>query len=379
MRNVFKVGIAGAALWMGGLAAGTATVSEVVALVRSSIGRHEAAKSLAKALQRLVLTEKMDERFVEELESEGAGPDAVAQLEAMREASARLRAPEAIPPFQSPSRPTTEEQRSFFHEMNQAALHYSRNLPNFICTEVVRRYEYAEPRNTRSITPVNLVAGFGGWRQIDTLAVKLTYFENREKYELLTVNGKRSNKAYEAVGGAISEGDFGSILLEIFSPESRTTFRWDHWTHLRKRLTRVYAYSTRREYSHYKIGVGDDALGRITITAGRRGFVYGDDETHMVVRITGEAENIPVNFPVISQASVLDYDFADVGGQKFLVPLREDVRMKTRQIQFKNMLEFRDYRKFAGETSISFDLPAGADTPEPGVNSERITEKEKKP
>ena len=62
---------------------------------------------------------------------------------------------------------------------------------------------------------------------------------------------------------------------------------------------------------------------------------------------------------------MLDYDYANVGDSRFLLPLRVDNRMKTAQINFKNVVEFKEYRKFTGESTISFDspdLPAGAAT-----------------
>ena len=93
------------------------------------------------------------------------------------------------------------------------------------------------------------------------------------------------------------------------------------------------------------------------LIAGRRGFVYADDETGMVMRITGEAESIPLGFPVLAQSSMLDYDYANVGDNRFLLPLRVENRMKTSQVNFKNIVEFHDYRKFTGESTISFDVP----------------------
>jgi hypothetical protein len=145
--------------------------------------------------------------------------------------------------------------------------------------------------------------------------------------------------------------------LEIFAPETGTRFQWDHWTHLRKRLTRVYSFRTSRDRSHYKIGVGVRDSQPRTVVVGRHGFIYADDSTQMVMRIVSEAAEIPLGFPVTSQRTILDYHYAAVGDKQFLLPLRADERMVSPQMQFKNVVEFRDYRKFTGESTISFDVP----------------------
>jgi hypothetical protein len=359
-----------------GAHAADSSVKDIVDLVRAAISQHTPDKSLAKTLHKVTLAEKLDLRAIEELESEGAGPEAVAALESLLESSASKPLPTAIPPFKSPARPSVEEQREFFHKVNVNAMSYSRSLPDFICTEVVHRYQKipaptpgAPQRRGGSVTPQ---IGAGYWVSKDVLSVKLSYFENREKYELTLVNGRKTKETYESSGGAISEGDFGSVLLEVFSRESATKFQWDHWTHLRKRLTRVYAYRTSRDRSHYRIGVGQTPDERRVVVAGRRGFVYADDETGMVMRITGEATEIPLGFPITAQASTLDYQYANVGDQRYLLPLRVDNFMKTAQLHFKNVVEFKDYRKFTGESTISFDVPEPlADTAAPPTPPEK--------
>jgi len=325
------------------------TLPDVVEVVRAGIRQHTPDKMVARELRRVSLKERLPLRYVEELQSEGAGPETVAALEYLLEESAGKPATAAIPPFQSPPRPTFEEQRAFFHRLDVNAIHYSKSLPNFICTEVVHRYQTPPPAKGVTVQ----------WKPKDVLTVKLTYFENREKYELVLVNGKKSKLTYESTRGAVSEGDFGSVLVEIFSPDSKTKFQWSHWARLRGRLTRVYAYRTPKETSHYRIGVGERPENRWIVTAGRHGFVYADDETASVVRITGEADELPGNYPVKAQANMIDYDYGVVGDRKYLLPLRVDTRMNTRQVLFKNVVEFTAYRKFTGESSISFDVPEG--------------------
>jgi len=368
-----------AGVWLSALAApdDTTTLNGLIDLVRSSIAGKKPDKALARSVHKLNLSQRLDLRTMEELESEGAGPETLSALEFLFEKFASRPASTDTPPFKMPARPSVDQQRSVFHEIDLNAIHYTRSLPNFICTEVVHRYRYVQPRRTFPTRgparapiggrPDDDLSGPGAWTPFDVLTVKLTYFENREKYELTLVNGRQTRATYESSGGAISEGDFGSVMLEIFSPDSGTKFQWDHWTHLRKRLTRVYAYRTAKETSHYRIGVGENPGSRNIVVAGRRGFVYADAATNMVMRITGEAESIPLDFPVRAQSSISDYDYADVGGKQFLLPLRVVNEMKTERMSFKNVSEFKEYRKFTGESSISFDSPdpAPPDKPQP--------------
>jgi len=378
MWRPLSIGALFAGVWLTVLIAApddTTTVNGLIDLVRSSMAQKKSDKALARSVHKLTLSRRLDLRTMEELESEGAGPETLGALEFLYEKFASRPASTDTPPFKMPARPSVDQQRSIFHEIDLNAIHYTRSLPNFICTEVVHRYRYVEPRRTlptRGMTrgPIrgqidDDLSGAGSWTPFDVLTVKLSYFENREKYELTLVNGRQTRATYESTGGAISEGDFGSVMLEIFSPDSGTKFQWDHWTHLRKRLTRVYSYYTAKERSHYRIGVGEHPGDRNIVIAGRRGFVYADAATSMVMRITGEAESIPVDFPVLAQSSILDYDYGDVGGKQFLLPLRVQNQMKTARIYFKNVAEFKEYRKFTGESSISFDSPDSAPREKP--------------
>ena len=52
-----------------------------------------------------------------------------------------------------------------------------------------------------------------------------------------------------------------------------------------------------------------------------RGEVFVDDETHMVLRLTQQAE-IPQSFPITANESAVDYEFAAVGGKQYLLPSR---------------------------------------------------------
>jgi hypothetical protein len=325
----------------GTLAQGT-TVNDLVANLRVAIAKKEADGQIAKYVHRVKLAQSLDDTTIEQLESLGVGPRGVEALQALRDASHALPSPaEAVPGFEVPGPPAPEELRATLAETRKLALGYTKTLPDFICTQTVRRY--LDPR------------GAAAWKETDTLTVKLSYYQQKEDYQLQSVNGHPATKSYEAAGGAISKGEFGSMLLEVFDPATAAVFRWDHWTTLRKRRAIVFSYRIEAAKSHYKIMFSGNGE-RLTVVAGQHGFAYVDPENNTVLRLTREADNLPLSFPIQRASAVLDYDFTDVGGRPFLLPLRAEIRMLSEGGQNRNVVEFSGYRKFSGESSISFEL-----------------------
>ena len=77
----------------------------------------------------------------------------------------------------------------------------------------------------------------------------------------------------------------------------------------------------------------------------------------MVMRLTLEAVDVPISFPIQQTNLVLDYDFAKISDQEFLLPLRAELKSRSGKLLTKNEIEFRMYRKFSTETNIKFDIP----------------------
>jgi hypothetical protein len=245
-----------------------------------------------------------------------------------------------------------EEQAKLLDEARRAALTYTDSLPDFLCTEVIRRQE--DPR------------GDNRWRPVDTLTVRLSYFGHREDYKLLAVNGRPTVLEYLYVGGALSTGEFGSRLVAIFIPESKAAFEWKGWTRLRGRRAAVLRYRIAKENSSFRIQFGTVPVGPNSILVAYRGEVSIDEETHRVLRLTAEAE-IPVGFPIGGSTSVIDYGFAEVGGRRFLLPVRAESTTLKGRYKAENNVEFRDYRKFQSEATISFDSPGDSEKPKPAA------------
>ena len=87
------------------------------------------------------------------------------------------------------------------------------------------------------------------------------------------------------------------------------------------------------------------------------GLAYVDADAAMVMRITSDAEGLPQTLPIQQAASELDYDFVTINDREYLLPLRSLARLRTGKYRSKNEVEFREYRKFGSESTISFDTP----------------------
>jgi hypothetical protein len=222
------------------------------------------------------------------------------------------------------------------------ALRYSDSLPDFICTELVRRSQ--DPQGT------------GRWRSTDTLTVRLSYFEHKEDYKLMQVNGKPTLLEYLSAGGALSTGEFGTRLLSVFDPRSHAEFQWKGWTTLHKRRVARFAYRIERENSIFKIQYGPAPTGPNAIIVPYHGEVLVDEETQMSVRLTQWAE-IPAGFPITSNESTVEYEFASVGGRDYLLPAHAYIKTRSGNFNAENNVEFREYRRFQTETNITFAPP----------------------
>jgi hypothetical protein len=196
--------------------------------------------------------------------------------------------------------------------------------------------------------------GTESWSRLDELSLRVSYTGKGEEYKLATINGRPTQRPLNSLDGSISEGEFGSALHRVFLPESEASFQWERWTRLRGRLAHVFSYRIDRRNSRYTIEF--DVRGdTVRLVAAMRGFVYVDAESRQVLRIAIEADGLPPGFPIRRSASQIDYGSTEIGGRPYLLPRRAVNRVSLGLSQTRNVLEFRDYRKFAADVTVTYD------------------------
>ena len=327
--------------------------------MNSALKQKQADKDIAAALAGMKLSQKLDTRTIEELQGNGAGPKTVAALTKLAEASASLPGPVAKAEAPKPkplAPPSYEDQQTVLNAAREYALNYSRTLPDFICLQVTHRY----------IDPHYRPGNEGYWAVSDRLAEKLSYFDQHEKYEPISRNDNSLyGKSADAVGGALSRGDFGTLLREVFDPASSAEFHFVRWGNLEGHLMYVYSYAI--DQIHSKETLQFDRSQEVT--PGYHGEVYVEKGSNSVWRVTVEPEP-PASFPMQNIREQLDYRYTDISGQKFLLPTRGEIVMRTQGVGNKNEIDFRSYRKYSADASIKFD-DADADPPAENDNTKK--------
>src|SRR6478609_7995744 len=134
MRRALLLLLLATALW----AQRAWTIAQLQAFIKSSVELKQPDKQVADVLKGIRLTQRLAPGDVEDIQAMGAGPRTVEALRALSAASSSL----AVPPTQAPVAapkplppPSAAEQKQVLAEVTKNALDYTKNLPNFICTQ----------------------------------------------------------------------------------------------------------------------------------------------------------------------------------------------------------------------------------------------------
>ncbi len=227
------------------------------------------------------------------------------------------------------------------------------SLPNFVCEQTITR-------STRSETG-HVVA-------TDVVKSSVTYEDGREKYGDVTVNGRAAGQEVSVIsGGASTFGEFGSLLISVFSPVSKAQFSSRADEPLASGTAMVFDFHIKRENNKWWVlrDSGMEAYPEL------RGSVWVDKATLRLFSVHLSAVNIPENFPEASVSVTTEYadvTIPDVG--TFLLPTTSEwlsclrpipvpkrVRKSRRpavQIPtcMHNEVVFHDYRKFAAKSRV---------------------------
>lgn len=222
-----------------------------------------------------------------------------------------------------------------------AAMDFTEALPAYVCTEVMTRYQ-------SETAHVN-------WSPLDVVSTNVVYENGKEDYRDVTIDGRKVNKKIEEIGGSWSTGEFGTLLIDLFSPATAADFRSKGESRSSGIVAKLYDFTVKRENSHWEIHMGSQGY-----QPAYKGSVWIDPQTARVLRIEMQAIGFPADFPTDHVESATDYQYTRLGDAKqYLLPVHSESLSCQRGTNYgsRNSIDFRNYHKYTGESNITFGTP----------------------
>ena len=214
---------------------------------------------------------------------------------------------------------------------------FTANLPNFICRQLVSRFEsQSKPAD---------------WVALDIVEAEVAFEAGMESYQSIKVNGKLLKKQEMSAleGGSWTTGEFGTVLSNIFEPWSLTSFKFRQTDTSTRPKSKVYWFHVEQSRSNWEARIAS-----VSYLPEYRGAIWIDEETARVLRIEMEAMNLPLSFPADTLELNIDYGLVRIGGQEHLLPVHSETLACMRgELRCNwNKIDFRNYRKFSAESTI---------------------------
>jgi len=218
-----------------------------------------------------------------------------------------------------------------------AAFDFTEGLPNYMCQEQMARYaSNARPAN---------------WQSVDLVSASVIYQNGKEDYRNIRVNNKPRD-SFKDTDGSWSTGEFGTLLIDLFSPATDAQFRFRQTDRIAGVNARVYDFTVDHPHSHWNIIVSSQSY-----MPAYKGAVWIDPQTARVLRIEERAYGFPSDFPSDHVEGATDYEYVQFGdARKYLLPVHSENLTCQRGSDncSRNVIDFRNYHKYTGESTITF-------------------------
>jgi hypothetical protein len=225
-------------------------------------------------------------------------------------------------------------------QAREEAFSFTETLPNYVVKQYTTRYAAQVARGSQT-----------SWQALDHVTADVIEEDGAEKYKNILVNGQPPRVDIEKTG-SWTRGEFSSLQLDVLSPNTNAHFHGKQATKIVNRAAFLYDFSVERPNSHWHI----EADGQNDQPA-YTGSIWIDKENYRVLRIELSAQNLPSSFPLDTVESAVDYDYVVIGDGKYLLPVHSEALSCAHGANgcTRNVIEFRNYKKFAADSNITFD------------------------
>ena len=237
----------------------------------------------------------------------------------------------------APKADPESEVDSFIEKAREVAYTFVDTLPNYTVKQLTTRYVSGQRKND--------------WQPVDNISIDLVYENGKEQYRNVLLNGKPSKGKAEETG-AWSTGEFATVLKDVFSTSTNADFKQLRSSDkISNRDARVYNFYVKQPNSHWHIVAPGESY-----KPAYRGTIWIDKETHRTMRLEMQSRNVPDAFPIDKVESATDYEFVRLGSGTFLLPVHSESLscMRGTNQCSRNVIEFRNYKKYGSESNITF-------------------------
>lgn len=244
---------------------------------------------------------------------------------------------EPISPPSDPQSPQFNTDEQILADARSVAASFTESLPSYLAQQVTSRYFGS--------------GGLGNWQSIDVVTADLAYVGGKEQYRNFQIDGKAIDQPVEQ-SGAWSTGEFGTTLEDLLSPATNASFRRRGEEKIASRTAVVFDFTVAQPNSHWVLVSPDQHR----YSAPYDGALWVDKQSRRVLRIEQRTTGTPRDFAISHAEAVLNYAFVRIDQRTYLLPATgENVGcMSGSGTCSRNVIEFRDYRKFTADSSVKF-------------------------
>jgi hypothetical protein len=238
--------------------------------------------------------------------------------------------PDGMPPTGDP----------LIYKAREAAFSFTETLPNYVVKQFTTRYATSAAHGGRT-----------SWQKLDEVTADVIEENGTEKYKNILVNGRPPREDVEK-SGSWSSGEFSSLLQDVLSFSTNADFRGKRATTIVNRPAFRYDFSVEQPNSHWHVESQSQSY-----LPGYTGAIWIDKENYRVLRVELSAQNMPRSFPLDTVESAVDYDYVVIGDGTYLLPVHSEALSCARGTSdcSRNVIDFRNYKKFTADSSITFD------------------------
>jgi hypothetical protein len=245
------------------------------------------------------------------------------------------------------SKPLTDEQSRVLESVRGAALKYAHQLPDFICTQTTSRQV---TKGSADLSHANSLSLRGQPLTHDTFEEQLTYVGGKESYSVVSVNHRKAkDSSHLQFNGAISAGEFGTVVAKVFAPASKTTFTWDKEAKINGRTAWEFRFHVPKESGTAVIF----QQRNYAVVAAYSGEVIVDPETYDVIELSSSVD-VPADSPIQKVERKIEYGVQTIAGRDCYLPVRSELHMEQGYLVFDNQIEFKDYHHFVSDSSVQY-------------------------